>query len=117
MVNVERDNSGPAREVFAVSLKELIRALHKRKWWILFSTIVMATAVGGYTMRQKKVYRATARILLDASTPSALSRENVVNPMEDQFGGAAPKFIATQFKIMKSREVMGAAVRNLKLAE
>lgn len=103
-------------ELFAVDPKELLHALRKRKWLILLCAVAVGGAVAGGTMRQPKVYKAVAKILIDPDMPKILGEDATIDELSAQARSQAA-FYNTQYQLIKSRSVMRAAIKAAKLDE
>src|SRR5206468_2952058 len=69
-------------------------------------------AVATGTMRQPKVYQATAQIILEPQMPNVLGAADLANA---DSGGAERTFANTQFKIITGHAVLRDAVVSLNL--
>lgn len=107
----------PAKaDLLAIDPKELLHALRKRRWLILLCAVAVGGAVAGGTMRQPKVYKAVAKLLIDAEMPKILGEEATIDELSSQARTQAA-FYNTQFQIIKSRSVIRAAIKAAKLDE
>ena len=62
----------PSNEAAAVD--ELYRALYilrKRKWVVALFAVATIVGVAAYTIRQPKIYRASATLVIDRSAPKS----------------------------------------------
>ena len=58
-----------------IDIRRYVEALRKRAWLIVFG-LVAATAIAfGWTLRQPKLYRAAATIIIDTQTANVLGRQ------------------------------------------
>lgn len=95
---------------------ELIQALRRRKWLILLTTVVLGVAVTAATMRQPKVYRAQAQILIEPVLPKVLG-ENVGIDDLQALSRHEQAFYNTQHKTITSRAVIADVAARVGLPE
>lgn len=103
------DGTGPA-----VDPKEVLHALKRRKWIIVLSTVVVAAAIVVGTMRQPKIYAASAQIMIEPNLPRVLGNDVSVDNMAEQTR-AERVFTNTQFKTMTSRSIIRDVIDRLQL--
>ncbi len=100
-----------------IDLRKYLEVLLKRKWVILlvFVTAVAVTAV--FTLRQKKVYAASASLVIESSTPQILG-EGIRDAVDMGTGSYwySKEFYETQYKILRSRAIAERVVEMLGLA-
>ena len=80
------------------------------------SAVLVMLGVAIYTLEQTKIYRSSATILIDPSVPKPLGKD--VQTVVDMGAGdfmANHEYLATQYKIIQSRRVAGAVVKQLGL--
>ncbi len=106
----------PRSELISIDPKELLHALRKRKWLILLCAVAVGGAVAAGTARQPKVYKAVARLLIDAEVPKILGEEATIDELGAQARTQAA-FYNTQFQIIKSRSVVRAAIKAAELEQ
>lgn len=83
-----------------------VQVLRKRKWHALFFLAAVVGLVAFYTLRQTKIYRATATLQIDPQAPRVLGRE--VEAVADLGTGSYwsnQEFYETQYHILRSHEV------------
>ena len=104
-----------------VRLRDMIRAMWKVKWRIMFTTLVVMVITAGVSLMMPKIYRASATLVppeVDVEWPTA-------DGMKTRFGAAAlggairPNNTATDIiaGILKSRRVALAVIDRFKLTE
>jgi capsular exopolysaccharide synthesis family protein len=97
---------GTARE-----LRHYLNVLRKR-WRVMAIVLVVSLAVAFvYTLRQSKIYEATCSLVIDSSAPQVL--ENVKDVIE--MGSASHEFYATQYRIIRSRDIAQRVIDRLGL--
>jgi capsular exopolysaccharide synthesis family protein len=103
----------------ALTSVDPIEILHavRRRWWILFLavSIVGATFCVG-SMRQPRVYRAVATVVIDPVLPRVLGENYEVDDLGAR-AAAESLFYNTQYNIMHSRSVIREAITRLRLAD
>lgn len=98
-----------------LDLRRYANAL-QRRWWIAALTTIVALAIAGvWTLRQPKLYRASASIVIETRTPRVLT--GVEEVVDVTAGGWVPdQFFETEYEVMRSRAVARAAAEVLGLA-
>jgi exopolysaccharide transport family protein len=95
-----------------VNLRDYWKVVEKRKWTIvaLFLIVVIATAVGTFTMRP--IYRGTTTIQINKENPQIVDFKEIfaVNTMDMDY-------YQTQYKILESRTLANRVIQALKLSE
>lgn len=98
-----------------IDLRAYLAVLLKRKWSIAAVFLLVVAAVGVWTARQPKIYKASTSVIIDPRAPKAL---NDVNDVIDLGAGsywATKEFYETEYKVIQSREVAERVVRRLGL--
>ena len=108
--------ASPRSELISIDPKELLHALRKRKWLILLCAVAVGGAVAAGTVRQPKVYKAVARLLIDAEMPKILGEDATIDELSAQARTQAA-FYNTQYQIIKSRSVVRAAIKAAELEQ
>lgn len=98
----------------AINPQDVLRAIVRRKWWILASTLLVGGAVGLGTARQPKIYEATAQVLIEPAVPKVLAEDAMIDDLTEQ-SRAERAFYNTQYQIIKSRAVVRDAITQLGL--
>ena len=95
-----------------VNLRDYWKVIQKRKWTIIasFLIVVIATAVGTFTMRP--IYRGTTTIQINKENPQIVDFKEIfaVNTMDMDY-------YQTQYKILESRTLARRVIQALKLSE
>lgn len=110
------DDSGPeGGSEEGLDIRDYLRVLWTYKWVILLVAAGVTTLVVFWTLRQPKVYQATATIEYDPNPQTPLGREveDVANPVGSFW--MSREFFATQNRIISSRAVSERVVRELEL--
>jgi succinoglycan biosynthesis transport protein ExoP len=86
-----------------------------RRWWLIVLCAAIATAgAGAYTVRQPKLFKAAAALIIDVRGAQVLT--GVTDVYDTGGRGWAPSaFFTTEYEVMKSRRVARAAAERLGL--
>ncbi len=89
----------------------------RRYWWIVLITAVVGVVIAGvWTLRQPKIYKAVASIVIETRTPRVLTGvEEVVD--EASSGWVPANFFETEYEVMRSRNVARGAALALGLID
>jgi uncharacterized protein involved in exopolysaccharide biosynthesis len=93
---------------------DYLNILKRQKWIFISFFLITVTAITLTTFMQKKVYRATATIIVDAESPNILSVKDVVKLGESDYL-AYRDYIDTQKEIVRSRRITHQVIKNLEL--
>lgn len=118
LVELPLDDWEPAAEgpSLLVSLQRYLEAL-RRRWWIPVAAMaVLVVVVGAWTVRQPKLYRAVASMVIETRTPKLLTGVEEVVDM-GQGGWVPESFYETEHEVMRSRAVAAAAAVALRLPQ
>jgi succinoglycan biosynthesis transport protein ExoP len=86
-----------------------------RRWWLIVLCAAIATAgAGAYTVRQPKLYKAAAALIIDVRGAQVLTGLTDVYDTGGR-GWAPSAFFTTEYEVMKSRRVARAAAERLGL--
>ncbi len=96
------------------SLEQLWRAVHKGRYIILVTCVLVTAGAAFWTLGQTKVYRSTTVLQIDPTPPSPLGTDVPAIIGADTFWNNQ-EYYATQYRILKSRKVAAGAVRELRL--
>jgi capsular exopolysaccharide synthesis family protein len=84
-----------------------------RRWWLIVLCAAIATAgAGAYTVRQPKLYKAAAALIIDVRGAQVLTGVTDVYDVGGR-GWAPSAFFQTEYEVMKSRRVARAAAERL----
>jgi succinoglycan biosynthesis transport protein ExoP len=85
--------------------------LIKRRWTILTALFVVFTLVTIFSFKMRPVYKATARVEIDAEMPQMQSINDLYqNPLSDE------TFLETQVRVLESDNLVWQTIEQLKLA-
>src|SRR5438270_3642414 len=83
-----------------VSLNDYLQIV-RRLYWIIVQTFAVVTAIGLITtMMTTPIYRATAKLKVDAS-PLTISTQNTDNPLSSILSQAQPDSVETQMQLLQ----------------
>lgn len=93
-----------------IDLREQLRLLQKRVWWIVGAvgaTVALAVAYLAFTPR---IYAATASIIIEFQAPRVLGDNTEVVDFAGSDYWSNKEFLETQYKVLSSREVLRRVV-------
>jgi capsular exopolysaccharide synthesis family protein len=109
----------PVTDGDEIDLRAYWRILMRRRWVIasVFAAVVVVTLL--FTLRQTKVYSATATLIIEVSAPKVLNQQEVQDVVETGSGGylMSKEYTETQYKVIQSRAVAQRVVEKLQLAK
>ena len=95
-----------------ISLKDILRILRKRRFWLITTFIVVVGLVAGYLYQATPIYQASATLWVEPSQSS--------NSLEDIFSlqtGANTTRISTEVELIKSRRNIDKIIQDLNLID
>lgn len=95
-----------------ISLAAYWNVLRKRRWTIATATMVLTTLAVIASYRMTPIYRATARVEVEADTPLIQSLSELYQKAE-----ADDAFLQTQIQVLKSDNLGWRTIQELRLAE
>jgi capsular exopolysaccharide synthesis family protein len=100
----------------SIDLSRYTDSLRRRWWVVVLTAVIVVVGVGTWTLRQPKLYRSAASIVIETRMPKLLTGvEEVIDVGE---GGWVPEqFFQTEYEVMKSRAVARSAAEMLKLGQ
>ncbi|WIG95068.1 polysaccharide biosynthesis tyrosine autokinase [Myxococcus sp. SDU36] len=111
------DPAGGAGGLTPAGLMQHVRAVWRRKWVVLGVAVVVLALTAAHTLRQPKVYSASASLIIDVMAPRFLDGE-VKEVMGEERSNYwfNKEYYATQSQIITSRAVAGRVVDKLGLS-
>ena len=94
-----------------VHLTNYLRVVRKHLWLIASTFLVIVTAVAILTFKMAPVYKATAQVLVESSTPRAAPFKEVYTADTQR------EFYTTQHKLLKSRRIAEKTAAKLNLVD
>ncbi|MBI4820678.1 MAG: polysaccharide biosynthesis tyrosine autokinase [Deltaproteobacteria bacterium] len=107
---IKLDQSGG----FFVDPKELLHAVNRRKWLIMFCAVTLGGAVAFGTMRQPKIYASAAEITVEPRLQEVMNENMTLDDIASQEKGA---FLNTQYETIESRAVLRRVAAQLNLTK
>ncbi len=113
------DETGPELALASakpVNFKHVLSGLFRRRWVIIGAFVPIFAAVALYTLRQPKVYEASASLIIEVAAPHVLDSQ--VQEVTDSASSGywwSREYTETQFKVITSRAVATRAVEKLGL--
>lgn len=102
-----------------IDLRAYWRVVVRRRWLILavFAAAVALTLL--VTLRQTKVWAATATLVIETTAPRVLDKEQVQDVVETGAGSywSSKEYFETQYKVIASRSVAQRVVEKLQLKQ
>jgi capsular exopolysaccharide synthesis family protein len=95
-----------------ISLATYWSVLRKRRWTVLTTAVVLTTLAVIASYRMTPIYRATARVEVEADTPLIQSLNELYQKSE-----ADDAFLQTQIQVLKSDNLAWRTIQELRLAE
>lgn len=109
--NIEGEFSGRS-QFDDVSLAVYWHTLLKRRWTVVTVALVLATLAAIYSFRMTPIYKAVARVQVEAETPLIQSINELLQKPE-----ADDAFLQTQIQIVKSENLAWRTIEQLSLAQ
>ncbi|MBL7006077.1 MAG: polysaccharide biosynthesis tyrosine autokinase [Spirochaetia bacterium] len=95
-----------------ISLKDILRIIRKRKFWLLATFIIVVGLVAGYLFRATPIYQASATLWVEP-TQSSSSLEDIFSLQ----GGTNTTRISTEVELIKSRRNIEKVIEDLDLMD
>ncbi|MDP8230591.1 MAG: polysaccharide biosynthesis tyrosine autokinase [Candidatus Gorgyraea atricola] len=97
-----------------IHMRDYLNIISRRKWLVISFFLITVTLVTVTSFMQKKVYRATATVIVDVEGPSVLAVKDVVKLGETNYF-AYRDYIETQQEIIRGRRTAYRVMKNLGL--
>lgn len=99
------------------NLREYWRVIVRRRWLIVPFFLATVVVTGLVTIRQQRIYDATATLIIDVQAPKVLDTQQVGDVSENGPTGYwySKEFYETQYKVITSRAVAQRVVDKLQL--
>jgi len=102
-----------------LDLRTYWRVIVRRRWLILgvFAATVVLTML--VTLRQTKIWAATATLVIETNAPRVLDKDQVQDVVDTGVGGywSTKEYYETQYKVITSRSVVQRVVEKLQLKQ
>lgn len=93
-----------------IDVRDIWRIISKRKWIIISIFLIVVSFMTLKTYKQRPVYQAMTRILIDKQYPNVVSFQEVMRLSADR-----GDYYETQFKILKSKSIIRKVINKLDL--
>ncbi len=107
---LDAEFGGPRQEY--VSLAAYWHILLKRRWTVFTVALALVTLVAMVSFKMKPIYKATARVQVEAETPMIQSINEVFQKTQ-----ADSEFLQTQIQVVKSENLAWRTIEQLGLAQ
>ena len=105
--------AAPATEIDdSLHLRDLLRIIYKRKWWILSITLLMLVVATLNTLMETPLYRATTTIQIDRTAQRVVDYRDATGQAEQYDDGS---FLQTQFELLRSKALAERVMETLRL--
>jgi polysaccharide biosynthesis transport protein len=95
-----------------ISLKDILRIIRKRKFWLIATFIIVVGLVAGYLFRATPIFQASATLWVEP-TQSSSSFEDIFSLQ----GGTNTTRISTEVELIKSRRNIEKIIEDLDLID
>lgn len=104
----------PANEIDdSLHLRDLLRIIYKRKWWILSVAVVMLVAATLSTLMETPLYRATTTIQIDRQAQRVVDYRDATGAAEQFYDDG--QFFQTQLELLRSKALAERVMETLRL--
>ena len=90
--------------------------LRQRIWPVAITFVLVFVAVMAAGLRQPKLYKATATVLVSPTSPNVLQDVNDVYSLGTRNPWEFPRYLETQARLIRSRDIAASVVDQLDLA-
>ncbi len=104
-MNAEADDS--------LHLRDLIRIIFKRKWWIISATLVGVVYLTIRTLMETPLYQASTTLQIDRAAPRVVDYKDARGTIEDAYDDGS--FLLTQLELLRSRQIAERVMETLNL--
>jgi polysaccharide biosynthesis transport protein len=94
-------------------LRDLLRILLKRKWWILSTALLVTLLAGFQTLLQTPLYRATVTMQIERNAAKVVDYKDGTN--RDDFSYDEREFLNTQFELLRSKVLAERVMESMQL--
>ncbi len=114
-LNINNQNVLKDEQEENLDIRELWIVILKRRWAIAIFFLIVMTIVTIYTLKQPKIYQATASIVIEPQAPEVLSGVREVVDLGTGGYWTNKEFYETQYNIIKSRAIARRVIDKLGL--
>lgn len=105
--------SNPVELDDSLHLRDLLRIVYKRKWWILSVALLLLGGATFRTLMETPIYRATAIIQIERNAARIVDYKDGTNNSE--FSYDEREFLNTQFELIRSKALAERVMEALRL--
>lgn len=102
--------SRDAEGMVEIDLREQLRLLQKRVWWIVGAVGATLALAVLYLIVSPRIYQATASIIIEPEAPRVLGENTEIVDFVGSDYWSNKEFLETQYKVISSREVLRRVV-------
>ena len=99
----------------SLHLRDLLRIVYKRKWWILSAALLMLGGAWFNTLMQTPIYRATSTIQIERNAARIVEYKDGGNNTNDSYGYDSREFLNSQYELLRSKALAERVMENLRL--
>lgn len=99
-----------AEGMVEIDLREQLRLLQKRVWWIVGAVGATLALAVLYLIVSPRIYQATASIIIEPEAPRVLGENTEIVDFVGSDYWSNKEFLETQYKVISSREVLRRVV-------
>lgn len=107
-----KNGHAPGPHPSEFNLKEYLRIISSRRWWLISIVAVVVSATAIYNYKLPDIFQATSKVQINKETPNIVDVKEVV-ALQSQ----ASEFLKTQYKILGSRSIAERVIKKLDLTK
>ena len=97
----------------SLHLRDILRIIYKRKWWILSSALLVLFLAAFYTLTQVPTYRATTSIQIERNAARVVDYKD--GSQNSDYSYDEREFLATQYELLRSKALAERVMETLRL--
>jgi polysaccharide biosynthesis transport protein len=97
----------------SLHLRDLLRIIRKRKWWILSIALLVLLLATFHTLMQTPIYRASTVLQIERNAARVVDYKDGNN--SDQYSYDEREFLATQYELLRSKALAERVMETLRL--
>ncbi len=98
----------------SLHLRDLLRIVYKRKWWILSVSLLLLGVATFNTLMQTPIYRATTVIQIERNAARIVDYKDGSRNSESYDGGDR-EFFVTQYEVLRSKALAERVMESMRL--
>jgi capsular exopolysaccharide synthesis family protein len=99
----------------SLHLRDLLRIVYKRKWWIVSAALLLLGIATFYTLVQTPIYRATAVIQIERNAARIIDFKDGGTNTDESYGYDSREFLNSQFELLRSKALAERVMESLRL--